>query len=137
MTLIFVFTGSSGSRLLLELHLGAVALGPPVVAVDAVAHEQHGKALGKRGRGAGRAGGRRSAVAPDGSDSSHGKAIVTPTPRSNVASPEIRWLAAGCNRFVVAIRMDRRSLLSPASSRPRLFRNCGLVTMLSTSVSKR
>ena len=50
MTLIFVFTGSSGARVLLELHLGARALGPPVVAVDAVAHEQHREPLGEGGR---------------------------------------------------------------------------------------
>ena len=57
MTLIFVFSGSSGCEALAQLHLGAAALGPPVVAVDAVAHEQHGEALWERaGRARGVAG---------------------------------------------------------------------------------
>ena len=33
---------------LAELHLRALPLGPPVLGVDAIAHEQDGEALGKR-----------------------------------------------------------------------------------------
>ena len=83
---------------LAQLHLGAGALGPPVVAVDAVAHEQHGEPLGER-----RAATPRTAVArrpSAGSDSSQGRAIVTPTPRRNVRR-ETSPAARGCGRSAV------------------------------------
>ena len=48
MTFILVFNGSSGAQALAELHRRADPFGPPVVGVDAVAHEEHGETLRKR-----------------------------------------------------------------------------------------
>ena len=65
---------------LAELHRLAFALGPPLLAVEAVAGEQAGEAHRRLGAGA-----VVGCSSPQtGSDSSHGSAIVTPTPRRNV-----------------------------------------------------
>ena len=50
MTLIFVLSGASGSRLLPSSISAPDALGPPVVGVDAAAHEQRGEPLRARDR---------------------------------------------------------------------------------------
>ena len=59
----------------------AFALGPPLLAVKAVAGEEHGQPHRRLAGGAGRLAARRPRRD---SDSSHGRAIVTPTPRRNV-----------------------------------------------------
>ena len=119
MTLILGFSGSSGSRRLAELHVGARAFGAPVIRVDAVAHEQDGEPL-REGAGA------RWRRAKAGSDSSQGRAIVTPAPRRTVRR-EMRSAD-----FCRSIRTCSFTFLLLAASARRLFRNCGLVTMVST-----
>ena len=44
-------SGSSGGERFAQLHVGAVAVGAPVIFIDAVAHEHHAEALGEGGRG--------------------------------------------------------------------------------------
>ena len=65
-----------------------------------------------------------------GSDSSHGSAMVTPAPRRTVRR-EMRWADFGV-RFGILIHLS--VLRNPGL---RLFRNCGLVTIASTSGVKR
>ncbi len=132
MTLIFVLDRLQRLEALAELHVRALALGPPVIAVDAVAHEHHGKALRERACCAARRRRcRRGRASPQtGSDSSHGSAIVTPTPRRNVRR-EIRPRSISRAAVFMFHAIYRSAARSARSSRPRLFRNCGLVTMLS------
>ena len=54
------FERLQGLEAFAELHVGAGALGPPVVAVDAVAHEEDGEAFGKLAGHGGDAGGGRA-----------------------------------------------------------------------------
>ena len=66
------------------------------------------------------------AAAPQtGTDSSQGRAIVTPTPRRNVRRDA--WLPAGS--VVCLLGSAHRLHFSAVSPSTRLFRNCGLVTM--------
>ena len=115
---------------LAELHLGARPFRPPAAGIDAVAHEQHGEALGQPAVVAAEA---EPMPKPD-SDSSHGKAMVTPAPRRKVRRDNAcsRSRRASCCVFII----DHLSL-AVSCSRPRLFRNCRLVTMLSITVPKR
>ena len=69
---------------LAQLHVLAFALGPPLLAVEAVAGEEHGQPDGGLAR-LPVAGG---SSPQTGSDSSQGRAIVTPRPRSMVAAGE-------------------------------------------------
>ena len=62
-----------------QFHRRARSLGPPVVRVDAVGHEDDGETLGEVFAPAG------AACAPHtGIDSSHGRSMATPAPRRNV-----------------------------------------------------
>ena len=72
--------GRQGLEARAELHCVSGTLGPPVRVVDAAAHEQGRESLGARSRQSPATGG----VPQTGTDSSHGRAIVTPTPRRNV-----------------------------------------------------
>ena len=66
-----------------------------------------------------------------GSDSIHGSAMVTPTPRRKVRRESRSWRAAA----EVSSRVSRMGSYGFArSDGPRLLRNCGLVTRVSTRV---
>ncbi len=102
-----------------------------MIAVDAVAHEQHGETLRKGPAavltmlpGTALCAGLAHAI-----DSSHGSAIVTPTPRRTVRLEIVP--------FVIVYSIGRRYRRAESSSPARLFRNCGLVTMLSIRLSNR
>ena len=75
-----------------------------------------------------------AAMAPQtGTDSSHGKAIVTPAPRKNVRR-DAWWIPARVISGSMALMVSQSSAL-PLST--RLFKNCGLVTIVSTRLLKR
>ena len=77
---IFSRKSVSGASTLPSSMSRALALGPPLLAVEAVAGEQHGQPH-RRLAGRPLLGGSSPQTC---SDSSQGSAIVTPTPRSNV-----------------------------------------------------
>ena len=111
---------------LAQLHLGARALGPPVVAVDAVAHEQHGEAFREGGRGVRPV---RRRTAPDGQR-------LQPRQRHRHAdAAQERSPGDRCGAHHAAPVCH--SLLRRARGRRASFRNCGLVTMASIRLSKR
>ena len=123
--------GASGWRLLLS----------SIAAPEPLAHQWSGlmplpmnsaaNRLGKSGQS------RRSPASPPqtGIDSSQGRAIVTPAPRSNVRrlirSLVRSWLVPGrmCSDSTDSSSSMNDLIHSRGSSRPRLFRNCGLVTI--------
>ena len=90
------------------------------------------KAANRFGQGAGRS--PAIAAAPQtGTDSSHGRAIVTPTPLRNVRRDACCPPAESFSCLVHAHGLHSSALATST----RLFRNCGLVTMLSTRLPKR
>src|SRR5688572_4338640 len=104
-----------------ELHLGALAACPPVIAVDAVAHEQHAEALRERACGC------RHDVTWHG-----GLRRVRPghrfEPRQGHRHAKTAEHRSSRESVVVSHRV---------SSPLRLFLNCELVTMVSIKLSKR
>ena len=133
MKFILALKGSMRGQALAQLHVRARALCPPVVAVDAVAHEQHGEPLGKGAAGPGRSAlVRRPHRAPT-------PARAAPSSRpppaakcaaTDAAAVRARWDSA---RRVFRFGCPLVSCMSPACascSPVRLVRNWGLVTML-------
>ena len=115
----FVLERLQRLQALAQLHLGAGALGPPVVAVDAVAHEQHRQALGMT------VGGQRADGARGQRRAGPGRQRLQPGQRHGHARPaQQRAPARRSTRVAISLP------LAPVSSRPRLVRNWGLVTML-------
>ena len=114
-----------------QLHVRPGAFGPPVVRVHAVAHEQDREALRKRGGRGGFAGVRR-VHAPPGNRFQPGKGHRD-TDAAQECAPR-NAATAGARRLLVKVH---HFYLSARSSRPRLVRNCRLVTMLSMRPSKR
>ena len=111
---------------LAQLHLVAGALRPPVLRVDAAAHEQRGEPLGKRAAACRPAG----VSAPDGNRFQ---------PRQGHRHADAAEERAAGNRIAVRA-VHGRSLMASVLRQvavPRFVRNCGLVTMLSTRLPKR
>ena len=117
---------------LAELHGGARAFGAPMILIDAVAQEHHAEALRERGR-------------PVAYRRTRGAIPATAEPwcsRRREArfggkcGGRSSWLI-GASSFTswIAILLDCANGVRESGF--RLFRNCGLVTMVSTSESKR
>src|SRR3954470_12839999 len=123
MTLVFAFSGSNGASDSLN----------SIVAPDPLAHQRPGlmpvpmKSTAKRRGCAAVVAAEAELMPKPDSDSSHGKAMVTPAPRRKVlrANAFLRFRRASCCVFII----DHLSLAADCS-RPRLLRNWRLVTML-------
>ena len=127
MTLILLFSGSSGASVLLSFMSAPDALGAPVLLIDAVAHEQHAEALGE-GRRRWRCRRKREGSQPG---QRHGDTCAAKHGSAGNAMGGVRFrLRHLFHLSLVATVLSRGSGL-------RRFRNCGLVTMVSIRVAKR